>query len=45
MTFQMINDEEWLVRLRDLIGDDDFILGGNLVRIPDDKSDVTDTTQ
>ena len=37
MTFQMINDEEWLKWQRDLIGDDDFILGGNLVRIPEEE--------
>ena len=43
MTFQMINDEEWLARLRELIGDDDCVLGGNLVRMPNEDSDFSDT--
>jgi len=37
MTFQMINDDEWLARLRELIGDDDCVLGGNLVRMPEEE--------
>ena len=36
MTFQM-NDDEWLMRQLELEGDDDFILGGNLVRIPEEE--------
>ena len=39
----MINDDEWLARLRELIGDDDCVLGGNLVRMPNEDSDFSDT--
>ena len=37
MIFQMNNDDEWLMRKQELIGDDDSILGGNLVRIPEEE--------
>ena len=37
MAFQMNNDDEWLMRKQELIGDDDFVLGGNLVRIPEEE--------
>ena len=33
----MINDEEWLKWQRDLIGDDECVLAGNLVRIPEEE--------
>jgi len=36
MTFQM-NDDEWLMRQLELEGDDDCVLAGNLVRIPEEE--------
>jgi len=36
MTFQM-NDDEWLMRQLELEGDDDCVLAGNLVRVPEEE--------
>jgi len=32
-----MNDDEWLMQQLELEGTNDFILGGNLVRIPDEE--------
>jgi len=45
MTFQMNNDEEWILRQRELIGDDDFILSGNLVRFGEDDPDYREVVR
>ena len=42
MTYQM-NDDEWLMQQLALESDNDCVLGGNLVRISSENSDVTDT--